>query len=221
MKISIISTTHEHERDGRPRFPMLEHFLRRVKAAGAKHPDHELLVGCDGDLRASRRAVEEAGGKFFAFPQRGVYSGGPQRNGVMPSATGDLLWFVDDDDWPTEDALVTISAVAEAVKAKTPQGKDWARLLLFRMRYRNGDVLWRDEQADELLRGVRTWRGHLGTPMVVFPRRWHLLGRWGDQNYSDAEMFESTAAKGWPWPPLWTPTVIANARRQDDRDPWT
>lgn len=200
---------------------MLQHFLRRVKEAGEKHADYELLVGSDGELPTHRKAVEDAGGLYYSFARRNVYSGGPQRNGVMPSAIGDLLWFVDDDDWPTPESLELINRVAERTKARTPQGKDWARLMVFKMRYRNGETIWRDGvESDELYRGVRTWRGHVGTPMVVFPRRYQWLGRWGHKNYSDADMFESTLSRGWPWPPIWIPKVIANVRRQDDREPW-
>ena len=221
MKISIIVGTCELDRNGSPRLPLLEHCLRRIGEAIAHHADTEVLIGADGDLRASRRAVETAGHRFFAFPRTNIYSGGPQRNGMMPSATGDLLWFFDDDDWPVADALKRINETAEAVRAGTPKGRDWARLLLFKMRYRDGEALWRDGvEAEELWRGERGWRGSVGTPMVVFPNRPALLGRWGHANYSDADMFESTIAKGWPWPPRWTPEVIANVRRQSDREGW-
>lgn len=221
MKISICIGTCEMDRSGQPRLPLLRHCLQRIKEAGEHHKDYEVLVASDGDLRASRKIVEDAGHKFFACPRVNVYSGGTMRNAMMPSATGQLIWFFDDDDWPAPGALKLINEVATRAHKDTPEGKDWARMFVFKMRYRNGEELWREGvEAENLMAGRRSWRGCVGTPMVVFANRPQYLGRWGHKNYSDADMFESSIAKGWPNLPLWTPKVIANVRKQDDRAAW-
>ena len=128
---------------------------------------------------------------------------------MMAKATGDLLMFIDDDDFYDKDAFNKVAKAA----AENP-----GRLLVFNMRYRNGRMLWNQDVKSSNGKGLFQ-KGHIGTPMVVVPNIKDKLGSWGLADYSDGIFFESTLAKGW-LEPVWFTDVIAHVRMQGDRDYW-
>jgi hypothetical protein len=106
--------------------------------------------------------------------------GHPARNRMAPHAkSGNLLWFLDDDDLPFDGALDTIRRVVG-------DSDDVAHV--FRMRYHGGE-LWR---TPEVL------RGNVSTQMIVVPRAIATFVKWGDRYEGDLDFIRAVEAKFGP-----------------------
>lgn len=115
------------------------------------------------------------------------------RDEAITRAKGDYLWFMDDDDTATPDALNTIrQAVA----------KDPDRFHIFKMRSSTG-TYWHEPVVQE---------GQVGTPMMVVPNVPELLGRWDGGGYSgDAHFLKTTVSKRRDQP-VWHEEIVALIR---------
>jgi len=109
------------------------------------------------------------------------------RNQLMRAARGDALMFIDDDDWYTPGAL-------ELVRARI-RLHAW-KVHLFRMRYRDGRLLWADPEVRD---------GNVSTQMVVTPPP--LRAQWGDRYQGDLDFIRGLQAEFGE--PCWHTPVIA------------
>ncbi len=115
------------------------------------------------------------------------------RNEAIPRATGTHIWFMDDDDTATPDALEHIRAgVAE----------DPERVHLFRMQYRDGKVIWREPIVHV---------GNVSTILMVVPNEPDRLAKWGTRYESDADFLIETL-KIRREEPVWHEDVVALVR---------
>ena len=64
---------------------------------GLRRGFDEILVVDQGDIAATRRAVDEHPGLNVAIRPLAVRSAAQARNAAIEAATGDILFFVDDD----------------------------------------------------------------------------------------------------------------------------
>ena len=87
------------------------------------------------------------------------------RQSLMEEARGSHLVFMDDDDQFARGALATMRGVAR---------EHPGRVVIFRMRYLDGRVIW----IDPVLRGR-----NVGTPMFLVPNAPGKLGRWENLEY--------------------------------------
>ncbi len=120
--------------------------------------------------------------------------GNKARNEVIEGrAAGSHLWFMDDDDMPTPDAL-------EDIRAGVSENPD--RVHLFRMQYRDGKTIWREPV-------VRV--GNVSTILTVVPNDPDRLGRWGTRYESDHDFIaETLQIRGEE--PVWHEEVVALVR---------
>lgn len=91
--------------------------------------------------------------------------GNRQRNVGQIKARGELLCFLDDDDWYEPEALATIRRVAEDCLALHGE----LRPMFFRAVGWNGKPVWREPEVK---------RGNVGTCMLVLPRIAAKLPAW-------------------------------------------
>jgi hypothetical protein len=115
--------------------------------------------------------------------------GSTERNVATPLARGRYLAHIDDDDVyaPGHRALM-----ADAI-TRTPD-----RLVIFRMQYPNGSVLWQEP--------VVRW-GNVGQPMLLIPNVPAQLGRWGEhQDCGDLHFLQTMTFADI----VWRPEVIAH-----------
>ena len=176
--------------------------LRSLQAAGWE--DYECLVGCDGPSPRLAKVCSENHDpriRCFAFPHRGVYGGGYQRNGLMACAQGDLLVFCDDDDRLEPNAFPQLLSVARA---------NAGRPIICKMRYRDGEVLWHTQG--------KVGPGHVGGSMIVVPNAFGKIGRWGLGRCADQEFVRETLQLNPE--PVWSDLVLQRVRRQTDRSDW-
>ncbi len=119
--------------------------------------------------------------------------GNQARNEAIPRAVGTHIWFMDDDDMATDTALDDIrNGVAE----------DPERVHLFRMRYRDGRVIWREPIVHV---------GNVSTILMVVPNEPDRLATWGTRYESDADfLIETLKIRGDE--PVWHEQVIALVR---------
>lgn len=103
--------------------------------------------------------------------------GHTERNFAMPYAKGDYIAHLDDDDAYALNHRV----IMEGVLQKYP-----GRPVIFRMRYKNGAILWRDKI-------VRV--GNVGTPMSLLPNDPMNRGEFGSYYGGDIFYLESFAAR--------------------------
>lgn len=92
--------------------------------------------------------------------------GNRTRQSLMEEARGSHLVFMDDDDQFARGAFAAMRRVA----AKNP-----GRVAIFRMRYLDGSVIWRDP----VLRGR-----NVSTQMFLVPNVRGKLGRWENSDYT-------------------------------------
>lgn len=109
-------------------------------------PKDELVVVADGHEAAERSSrITDC----FEHHDPASKFGNAQRRFGQQLARGDLVWFVDDDDKPDENAVKTIKATFTD------------RPVIFRMDH-CGEPIWVDKNAT---------MGNVGTPMIVVPNR--------------------------------------------------
>jgi hypothetical protein len=102
------------------------------------------------------------------------------RQRMMEKARGQFLWFLDDDDLVSKNALTEI---------RTAIAKGKPRLHIFKLLMREkaeglGVFLWRDKQVCE---------GNISTQMIVAPNI-PELGHWGEGYEGDWEFVRSTTS---------------------------
>lgn len=102
--------------------------------------------------------------------------GNESRDDAMRRAAGTHLLFIDDDDEHTPDAL-------EVIRGRVQPDPD--RVHVFKMRFRDGLILWTDEEMRA---------GNVGTPMVCVPNQPGRLGVWAnaDGHLSDFGFLAAT-----------------------------
>jgi len=122
--------------------------------------------------------------------------GAAQRNRGMDAAAGDYLLFMDDDDVFTLGAFVTIRAALNSAP-RHPQ--------LFRMRYADGRVLWKDACLTH-------W--NVSTQMIVFPNRPDLR-RWDSEHGHDYRFIVNNMSLWSADALVWREEVIAVLRPHD------
>jgi glycosyltransferase involved in cell wall biosynthesis len=107
----------------------------------------------------------EPGDELLVRCSRDDEFGHGSRQTLMARARGTHLLFVDDDDQLARGALATMRRVAR----ERPN-----RVVIFRMRYLDGRVIWREP--------VLQYR-NVGTPMFVVPNVPGKLGRWENPDH--------------------------------------
>lgn len=190
-RVSVVIPTIDRE--------SLEETLASVE--GDLDPDDQVVVVGDGPCPGARARVAARGSRFiYAETPRTGRWGHAQRNLGMDLASGDYVWFLDDDDTAHPGALEAIRR--EAMLAP-------GRPMVFRMAYEER-IIW---ERPVLL------PGNVSTQMLVVPNvpsrtaRWgpdpaHPTGRGGDY------LFALRTAR--LWPPghlLWRPDVVARLVR--------
>jgi hypothetical protein len=100
--------------------------------------------------------------RYVPCPPGGDW-GSTERNVATPLARGRYLAHIDDDDVYAPGARALMAAAIDA---------DRDRLVIFRMQYPDGSVLWQDP--------IVRW-GNVGTPMLLIPNQPAKLGTWGER----------------------------------------
>lgn len=121
--------------------------------------------------------------------------GNRQRNEGITAATCDYLAFMDDDDWYVPGAReIMARAIAES---------DGNSPILFRLRYPNGDYIWKEKAVVP---------GNISSQMILVPNKKAMLLPWRiNRNMADF-IFVDT----WKWPKEkinWRQEVIAEFGR--------
>lgn len=148
-------------------------------------PGDEILLVSDG-VKVSHPCV-----KHVQCPA-GQDWGHSERNFATPMARGRYIAHIDDDDVY---APGTRRFMADAMR------KNPGQPVMFRMRYNNGIVLWREQ----ILRC-----GNVGTPMFLMPNMPTKLGNWEPQVGGDFLFLESSKWKASEY--VWRPEIIALLR---------
>lgn len=152
--------------------------------------DEVLVIGATDDIR--QRA--EAMGCRFLYCPAGNDWGASERNATLPSATGDYIAFLDDDDVWTGGARVAIEAAMQ---------QHAGRPLIFRMQYaEHGLLLWARQEAA---------MGNVGTPMMVMSNDPAKLGTFGTFYGGDFH-FLQTSKWDLQRDLVWVPHIIARIR---------
>lgn len=142
-------------------------------------------------------------GDFSSLPSQ---YGNRQRNLGHATAAGDLLCYLDDDDWHAADSLGMIRRAAEACRVLHGE----LRPMIFRAIGWNGRTVWRDQ----VLR-----RRNVGTCMIVLPNVRQKLAEWpvddsvppGGVSPRETDfdfIAETIALWGGPSSIVWRPEVI-------------
>lgn len=176
--------------------------LRTMQAIVPQLQDDEVIVIGDGPRPRAAQMVKSMDDPRFRYlqgPATGQW-GNAQRHAGMMQATGDYLWFVDDDDTPEPDALDAIRQAANEHPGNA---------LMFRCQWNNyryvphGTVWW-EEEGDTF---------HVGTPMLVVPNDPAKLGSWLGETYDHDYVFiTTTLALYGPEGVTWVPKVILRTR---------
>lgn len=146
--------------------PTLSATLRSIETL----PGDEIIVVGENIQFDDRRAR-------YIYCPAGNDWGHAERNLAMPQATGRYLAHIDDDDVYAPGHR----AIMRAALAAQPH-----RPHIFRMRYRNGQELWRRKIVEV---------GNVGTPMSLVPNVPSQRGSFGSFYGGDITYLESYAAK--------------------------
>lgn len=158
--------------------------------------DDEVIVVFDGKESEEVNKLAESHNCLVANTGKRSYNAGSTpRNFGIDKARGDWLLFMDDDDMFTPNAFQVIRKTI--VKTKLPT------IHLFRMRYIDGRVLWKEPKVTY---------GNVGTPMIVLPSfgkqvRW----REGIDGGNDCQ-FITDALSVRKQTPIWSEEIICLVR---------
>lgn len=175
--------------------------LRTLQALAPQLRNDEVMVIGDGPRPRAAQMVESMGTNFryLQGPATAQWGNAQRHTGLM-HATGDYLWFVDDDDKPEPDALANIRAAVVEHPGKA---------LMFRCQWNNyryvpDGTIWWETEGDTF---------HVGTPMIVAPNNPDKLGSWLGSAYDHDYVFitETLALYG-PEGVAWVPKVILKTR---------
>lgn len=110
--------------------------------------------------------------------------GNEARDSAISRANGSHLWFMDDDDIATENALEYIrNAVIDSPKI----------IHIFRMMLSSGRIYWEEPVART--GSISTRIDNIGSPMIVVPNEKNKLGIWSGHGYeADGHFLFSTLA---------------------------
>ncbi len=135
----------------------------------------------------------QTGDELLVLHRMAPWGNKARNEAIDGRAAGSHLWFMDDDDMATDNALADIRAgVAD----------DPDRVHLFRMQYRDGQTIWRDPV-------VRC--GNVSTIMMVVPNQPDRLARWGTRYESDFDFLgETLAIRGEI--PVWHEEIVGLVR---------
>lgn len=175
--------------------------MRTMQALAPQLRDDEVIVVGDGPRPRAAMMVDEMGAPFRYMQGPATRQwGNAQRHVGMQQATGDYLWFVDDDDTPESDA---IDAIRDAT-AQYPGQALMFRCQWFNYRYVPDGTIWWETEGDTF---------HVGTPMLVVPNVSGKLGSWLGPEYDHDYLFitETLALYG-PENVQWVPKVILKTR---------
>jgi hypothetical protein len=159
-----------------------------------------VIVATSGrrSLRSTLRSVVpqlEPGDEVLVRWSRDDDFGHATRQDLVERARGTHLVFVDDDDRLAPEALATMRRAA---------AEHDGRVIIFRMRYLDGRVLWQEPVLRER---------NVGTPMLVVPNVPEKLGRWENPEYprmADFRFVSDTVAR--LGEPVFRPEVVAHIR---------
>lgn len=148
--------------------PTLEKILRTL--IPQMSPGDEVLVYGDGPMPTSKKIVETIASPFVKYDELGPFWkwGNPQRNIGIQRATGQFLWFIDDDDDPLPNGILTIKALT----AKAPD-----RPHLFHVLYRGIPM--------PNVKDSRLYCGNVTGQCFVPPNVKGRLGTWSDNYEGD------------------------------------
>lgn len=171
----------------------LRRTLRRLRAED--RGDIEVVVVGDGPQPGAEEITRGESARwpslrYLETEPTGSW-GNAQRMAGIEQAKGRYLVFMDDDDLTKRGAF---GAIREAVRS-TPD-----RVLLFRMRYLDGRVLWRD-QVVEL--------GNVSTQQVVVPNQPGKVGSWLTEDRYTSDFDFITECVQLQGEPVWRPEVVA------------
>lgn len=135
------------------------------------NPTFSIIVATSGRKTLTRTLVSLApqlghGDELLVIRNNEAPWGHKTRDEAIHRANGTHLWFMDDDDIATDNALTDIRAEV----TKTPDA-----VHIFRMTHGNL-TLWQQPVARV---------GNIGTPMMVIPNVPGRLGRWGERYEAD------------------------------------
>lgn len=156
---------------------------RALDSIELRQGDELIVVGNMG-------GVDDGRAKFIPSEPRGNW-GHSERNAVMPTATGEYLAHLDDDDMYVPGARALMELPVTAV---------W-RPQIFKMRGPDGWTIWKDR---------RIKFGNVGTPMTLMPNIPAKLGRFGLRYGGDCDFLLSS--KWLPTEYVWRPDVLALIR---------
>lgn len=135
----------------------------------------ELLPGDEIIVVGQNITFDDARASYIYCPAGNDW-GHSERNLAMPQATGRFLAHLDDDDVYASGHRAVMQAAIEA-RPHEPH--------IFRMRYRNGQELWRHKVVEV---------GNVGTPMSLCPNVPQHRGSFGSFYGGDITYLESYAA---------------------------
>lgn len=155
--------------------PSLEKVLRTLVPQMV--PGDEIQVIGDGPQPESKKVVDAVGSPMVKYDEQGPFFkyGNPQRNIGIGRATGKFLWFIDDDDSPMADGILTIKRLV-APQPSNPH--------LFHVLYRGIPM--------PLLHDKRLWCGNVTGQCFVAPNVPGRLGKWTDNYEGDFSFISET-----------------------------
>jgi glycosyltransferase involved in cell wall biosynthesis len=137
----------------------------------------------------------EPGDEILVRCTRDEDFGNAARQSLLEQAAGTHLVFIDDDDQLAREALATMRRVAD---------ENPGRVVIFRMRYLDGRVLW----SDPVLRDR-----NVSSQMLLVPNIPGKLGRWENPTYPRMAdwsfISETVALQG---APLFREEIVAHIR---------
>lgn len=159
--------------------------------------DEVIVVFDDGETWENNKVARSHGCILANTLKRSHDAGSKARNLGIDLAQRDWLLFMDDDDVFTPNAFQVIRETI--VKTKLPT------IHLFRMRYSDGKVLWKEPEVTY---------GNVGTPMIALPRLGQrVLWKEGIGAGNDYQ-FITDAINIRKQTPIWSEEIICQVRPQ-------